>query len=110
MIIGAYTTGLALSRTDIAPVVQERLRGLYKFFVPVFFAVMGMSVNVGELFSRDVLIFGAIYTVFGIASKLLGCGGPALLLGFNARGAFRIGAGMIPRGEVALIIAGIGLS
>ena len=110
MIIGAYTTGLALSRTDIAGVIQERIRGLYKFFVPVFFAVMGMSVNVGELLNRDVLIFGAIYTLIGVAAKLLGCGLPALALGFNTKGALRIGSGMIPRGEVALIIAGIGLS
>ena len=110
MIIGAYTTGLALSRTDIAPVIQERIRGLYKFFVPVFFAVMGMSVNVSQLLNREVLIFGAIYTIVGVIAKLLGCGGPALALGFNAKGAFRIGAGMIPRGEVALIIAGIGLA
>nr|MCR5607396.1 cation:proton antiporter [Treponema sp.] len=110
MIIGAYTTGLALSGTDIAPVIQERIHGLYKFFVPVFFAVMGMSVNLSKLFDQEVLIFGAIYTVFGVASKILGCGLPALGLGFNLRGAFRIGAGMVPRGEVALIIAGIGLT
>lgn len=110
MIIGAYTTGLALSGTDIAPVIQERIHGLYKFFVPVFFAVMGMSVNLRQLCSADVLIFGAIYTAIGVVSKIIGCGGPALCLGFNTKGAFRIGAGMIPRGEVALIIAGIGLT
>lgn len=110
MIIGAYTTGLALSSTDIAPVIEERIRGLYKFFVPVFFAVMGMSVDVTQLFDKDVLFFGFVYTVVAVGSKLLGCGGPALLLGFNAKGGFRIGSGMIPRGEVALIIAGIGLS
>ncbi len=110
MIIGAYTTGLALSRTDIAPVIQERIHALYKFFVPVFFAVMGMSVDVTQLVNPTVLLWGFIYTVAGIASKLIGCGGPALSLGFNMKGAFRIGAGMIPRGEVALIIAGIGLT
>ncbi|MCR5289232.1 MAG: cation:proton antiporter [Treponema sp.] len=110
MIIGAYTTGLALSGTDIAPVIQERIHGLYKFFVPVFFAVMGMSVNVMELTNRSVLIFGAVYTITCVLSKILGCGGPAMGLGFNFRGALRIGAGMVPRGEVALIIAGIGLT
>ena len=110
MIIGSYTAGLALSRTDIAPVIQERIRPLYKFFVPIFFAVMGMSVDVLRLFHADVLLFGALYTAAAVAAKLLGCGGPALALGFNVRGALRIGAGMIPRGEVALIVAGIGLS
>lgn len=110
MIIGAYTTGLALSRTDIAPVIQERLHGLYKFFVPIFFAVTGMSVNVTQLFNREVLICGGIYTLCAVAAKVIGCGGPALALGFNLKGGLRIGTGMIPRGEVALIIAGIGLS
>jgi len=110
MIIGAYIAGLSLSRTDIAIVIQERIRGIYEFFVPVFFAVMGMMVNVKEIVSPPVLIFGAIYTGVAIVSKVIGCGGPALLMGFNGKGALRIGAGMIPRGEVALIIAGIGLA
>ena len=110
MIIGAYTTGLALSGTDIAPVIQERIHSLYKFFVPIFFAVTGMSVDVTKLFSQNVLICGGIYTLIAILAKLVGCGVPALGLGFNLKGGFRIGAGMIPRGEVALIIAGIGLT
>jgi fructose-specific phosphotransferase system IIA component len=110
MIIGAYIAGLSLSKTDIAAVIQERIHGLYEFFVPLFFAVMGMMVNVRELASVQVLLFGAIYTLMAIAAKLIGCGVSALALGFNAKGALRIGTGMVPRGEVALIIAGIGLS
>jgi fructose-specific phosphotransferase system IIA component len=110
MIIGAYVTGLSLSKTDIAAVIQERIHGLYEFFVPLFFAVMGMLVNVGELMSVKVLTFGLIYTVAAVLAKVIGCGLPTLALGFNAKGALRIGTGMIPRGEVALIIAGIGIS
>jgi fructose-specific phosphotransferase system IIA component len=110
MIIGAYVTGLSLSKTDIAAVIQERLHGLYEFFVPIFFAVMGMMVNVREIVSAPVLIFGAIYTLIAIASKVIGCGLPALAMGFNGKGALRIGVGMVPRGEVALIIAVIGLA
>jgi fructose-specific phosphotransferase system IIA component len=110
MIIGAYIAGLSLSKTDIAAVIQDRIHGLYEFFVPVFFAVMGMMVNVKEIIAPPVLIFGAVYTVAAVGAKIIGCGGPALLLGFNVRGALRIGAGMVPRGEVALIIAGIGIA
>jgi Kef-type K+ transport system membrane component KefB/mannitol/fructose-specific phosphotransferase system IIA component (Ntr-type) len=110
LIIGAYIAGLSLSRTDIAAVIQERIRGIYEFFVPVFFAVMGMMVNVKEIVSPQALMFGAVYTGVAVLSKIVGCGGPAMLMGFNARGALRIGAGMVPRGEVALIIAGIGLA
>ncbi|HKL84984.1 MAG TPA: PTS sugar transporter subunit IIA, partial [Treponemataceae bacterium] len=110
MIIGAYVTGLSLSKTDIAAVIQERIHGLYEFFVPLFFAVMGMLVNVGALMSTEVLIFGLIYTTVAILTKILGCGLPTLGLGFNVKGALRVGMGMIPRGEVALIIAGIGMT
>jgi fructose-specific phosphotransferase system IIA component len=110
MIIGAYVAGLSLSKTDIAAVIQERLHGLYDFFVPLFFAVMGMMVNVRDIISPPVLLFGLVYTVLAVAAKVLGCGGSSLLLGFNLRGALRIGTGMVPRGEVALIIAGIGLA
>ncbi|MCR5724608.1 MAG: cation:proton antiporter [Treponema sp.] len=110
MIIGAYVTGLSLSGTDIANVVQERMYGLYEFFVPLFFAVMGMMVNVRALFSAEVLGFGLCYTVLAVVSKVMGCGIPTLAMGFNLRGALRIGSGMVPRGEVALIIAGIGLT
>ncbi len=110
MIIGAYIAGLSLSKTDIATIIQERIHGLYEFFVPLFFAVMGMLVNVSELFNTEVLVFGGLYTLLAIVTKMLGAGLPALGLGFNAKGAFRIGSGMVPRGEVALIVAGIGLA
>jgi Kef-type K+ transport system membrane component KefB/mannitol/fructose-specific phosphotransferase system IIA component (Ntr-type) len=110
MIIGAYIAGLSLSRTDIAAVIQDRIHGIYEFFVPVFFAVMGMMVNVREILTSRVLLFGAVYTLAAIVAKVAGCGGPALLMGFNKRGALRIGAGMVPRGEVALIVAGIGIA
>ncbi|MCL2758624.1 MAG: cation:proton antiporter [Treponema sp.] len=110
LIMGAYIAGLSLSKTDIAAVIQERIRPLYVFFVPMFFAVMGMMVNVKEIISPSVLIFGAIYTLAVILAKIIGAGGPALLLGFNRIGALRIGTGMIPRGEGALITCGIGLA
>ena len=110
LIIGAYVMGLALSRTDIRHLIQENLQSIYTFFVPIFFCVMGMLVDLSQLASRDVLVFGAIYTALSILAKILGCALPAYFCGFNAVGALRIGSGMIPRGEVALIIAGMGLS
>ena len=110
MIIGAYVMGLALSRTDLKHVVQETLTPVYTFLVPVFFCVMGMMVDVSALCSKPVLAFGAIYTAFAVAAKVAGCMVPSMFCGFNLLGGLRIGAGMIPRGEVALIIAGLGLS
>ncbi len=108
MIIGAYVMGLALSRTDISHMIREKLHPVYAFMVPVFFAVMGMMVNIRMMASRSVLVFGLVYTFVAVVAKLLGCGLPALLCNFNLRGAVRVGVGMVPRGEVALIVAGIG--
>jgi Kef-type K+ transport system membrane component KefB len=108
MIIGAYIAGLSFSRTDVAHEIQERVQGLYGFLVPIFFCVMGMMVNFTAVLG--VFWFGLAFTLLGMAGKILGCGLPALFAGFNIRGAFRIGTGMMPRGEVTLIVAGIGLS
>ena len=58
----------------------------------------------------SAVIFAIVLTVFAIISKLVGAGVPALFVGFNRTGATRIALGMLPRGEVALIIAGIGLT
>ncbi|HEQ60012.1 MAG TPA: cation:proton antiporter, partial [Firmicutes bacterium] len=60
MIIGAYIMGLSLSRTDLANVIQDQLSSLYRFFVPIFFCVMGMLVNFQEMGSTRVLVFGLI--------------------------------------------------
>ena len=110
MIIGAYVMGLSLARSDINQVIREQLHPIYAFMVPVFFTVMGMLVDLSLLLSVEVLLFGVVYALVADLAKIVGCGGPALLLNFNLRGALRIGFGMLPRGEVTLIIAGIGLS
>ena len=110
MIIGAYVMGLALSRTDLKHSIQETLTPVYTFLVPVFFCVMGMMVDISALCSKPVIYFGLIYTVLAVAAKVIGCMVPSLFCGFTLAGSLRIGAGMVPRGEVALIIAGLGLS
>lgn len=110
LIIGAYVMGLALSRTDIKHMIEEQLQSVYTFFVPIFFCVMGMMVDMNALCSKPVLVFGGIYTVLAILAKQLGCALPCFICGFNLKGSLRVGAGMIARGEVALIVAGIGLS
>jgi len=110
MIIGAYVMGLALSRTDLKHPIQEMLTPVYTFLVPIFFCSMGMMVDISALCSKPVLIFGGIYTVLAVVAKIIGCMVPSMCCGFNLLGGLRIGAGMVPRGEVALIIAGLGLS
>ena len=110
MIIGAYVMGLSLSRTDLSFVIQEKIHPLHEFFVPVFFCVMGMLVDIHEFMKPEVLMAGVLFSVIGIVSKIIGCGVPSLFMNFNLLGAARIGVGMVPRGEVALIMAGIGIA
>lgn len=108
MIIGAYLAGILLSVTEIAHEIEERLTWVAHLIVPVFFAVMGMLVDFKAM--STALVFGAVISLFAIVGKIIGCGVPALFSGFNFLGASRIGIGMLPRGEVALIVAGIGLA
>lgn len=108
MIIGAYIMGLSLSRTDLVQVIQKEIEGLHNVLVPVFFATMGMMVNFAAI--APVIKIGLVYALLAIVSKVAGCGLPALFCGFNRHGAIRVGLGMLPRGEVALIVAGIGLT
>jgi Kef-type K+ transport system membrane component KefB len=110
-IIGAYSVGLGLSRTAINRILMEKLEPLNDFFVPIFFASLGMLVNLQAIFaSWEVIVFGLVVTLAAVIGKVIGCGGAALRVGFNARGGYRIGLGMMPRGEVALIVAGIGFA
>ena len=115
MIIGAYTMGLALSSTELKHQVEGPMRSVNNFLVPIFFVVIGMQVDFTAFGTGDTSLsvaigFATVLTLFVVFSKLAGSGLPALLVGFNRRGATRVALGMLPRGEVALIIAGIGLA
>ncbi len=110
-IIGAYSVGLGLSRTRSAGRLLEQIQPIEHFLVPVFFATLGMLANFGAIFADwRIVVAGLAITLIAVLGKVLGCGLAALPGGFNLRGAWRIGVGMTPRGEVALIVAGIGLS
>ncbi|HEY7161738.1 MAG TPA: cation:proton antiporter, partial [Acidobacteriota bacterium] len=74
----------------------------------IFFVLLGMLVNFRSM--QHAILFGILISVVAILGKLIGCGAAGLACGFNFLGATRIGLGMIPRGEVALIIAGYGLT
>ncbi|MCH7641977.1 MAG: cation:proton antiporter [Chloroflexi bacterium] len=108
MIIGAYTMGLALSSTELKHRIEDPMIQIGHFIVPVFFVVIGMQVDLGAM--SGAIYFGIVLSILGIVSKIVGAGLPALAVGFNRRGAWRVALGMLPRGEVALIIAGIGLA
>ncbi len=115
MIIGAYTIGLALSGTKLKHQIEDSIRSVNNLLVPVFFVVIGMQVDFSAFGSGDTslastIVFTVVLVVSAVASKMVGSGVPALFVGFNRSGAYRIALGMLPRGEMGLYIAGIGLA
>lgn len=109
-IIGAYLMGLAFSRTDVADVLEEKIAPVSAFFVPVLYVVMGMLIDFRVLLTPEVLLPGIAFAVLSGGAKIIGAGIPALATGFNRWGALRVGLGTVPRGEIALIIAAVGLA
>ncbi len=108
MIIGAYAMGLSLSNTELAKTLEAPISAVYNALVPIFFVVLGMMVDLTAF--SDAIVFGIVLSILAIFGKVLGSGLPAMAVGFNKIGAVRIGFGMLPRGEVALIIAQVGLA
>ncbi|MEK4010191.1 cation:proton antiporter [Peribacillus sp. FSL M8-0224] len=108
-IIGAFAAGIAISQTEYKKQVEKKLEPIaYTIFVPVFFVSIGLSVSFKGL--SEYVFFIVALSILAILTKLIGAGLGARLTGFNTRSSLVIGAGMVSRGEVALIIATIGLS
>lgn len=106
-IIGSYFAGIAISVTNAKKVIFEKTEAIsYSLFVPVFFTSIGLSASFSGVLENWVLIL--VISLLAIASKLIGCALGAKLKHFTWRESFGIGAAMVSRGEVALIIATIG--
>ncbi len=105
-ITGAYIAGLLLARAmphkPIARDVEVMATG---FFSTLFFVSIGLTVHLRDV--RPAMVIGL--TVLAIATKLVGCGVGALSTGLSKKDSLVVGVGMAPRGEVALIVASIGL-
>lgn len=108
-IIGSFAAGLAISQTSFKEVVEHRVEPItYTLFVPVFFVSIGLNITFDGL--SDQIVFMILLSIVAIITKLIGCGFGAKITGFNTKSSLIIGAGMISRGEVALIIASTGLA
>ena len=108
-IVGAFSVGMAVASTKIIKRIEEYVDKLEIIFAPLFFAIIGAQVNLTGI-NLEVLLLSAIVIVVAIVSKLAGCGLPATIFLRNRSKAMRVGIGMISRGEVGLIVAGIGVS
>ena len=108
-IVGSFSVGMAVASTRIIKRVEEYVDKLEIIFGPLFFAIIGAQVNLTGV-NIEVLILSAIVIIVAIVSKLVGCGLPSLLFLKNKSKAMIVGIGMISRGEVGLIVAGIGVT
>jgi Kef-type K+ transport system membrane component KefB len=107
-IIGAFLAGMIASETRQQHTLEQQTQPLLALLTPFFFVVTGSKIDLHELASGDALWMLLVVTVIAIISKLVGGGLGALSLG--RRGATIVGFGMVPRGEVGVVIASLGLA
>ena len=105
-IIGAFLAGMVIAETRDQHPIEEEVAPLYAFFPPFFFAFIGVQVSLVALSDLDTLALLAGVTVLAIATKFAGAYLGAIRMG--RRDAAFVGVGMVPRGEVGIIVAGIG--
>lgn len=109
-ITGAFLAGLGLSRSHLREEIERGASRLgYGFFVPIFLVDIGLQSNLKDM-PADQWVFAGAIVLVAIVSKVAGAGLGAWLGGFDPRSAGRLGLGMISRGEVGLIVAGIGIN
>jgi monovalent cation:proton antiporter-2 (CPA2) family protein len=107
-IIGAFIAGIALAQTSFKETIERKIEPIaYSLFVPVFFVSIGLKVSFTGILDQLWFIIGV--TLIAVATKFIGSGFGAWLTGFSKLSSVRIGAGMISRGEVALILATLGV-
>jgi Kef-type K+ transport system membrane component KefB len=107
-IIGAFFAGLIFAELPDAPRLRHSMQPIYEFLVPIFFVLIGVKVDLHRLLTLDALPLGLLITLVAILGKLVGCGVAALPL--SKREALTIGIGMVPRGEVGIVVALMGIS
>ena len=108
-ITGAFVAGVILSSLKDSAYIDRKMDvNSYMIFGPVFFVSIGLTTDIKEI-DVAILLFSVFFVLVGLLSKVIGCGIMARLCGFKGKDKFRIGVGMMTRGEVALIVANKGL-
>ncbi len=111
-IIGAFAAGLVLAKTDDRHPIEKEVKPLADFFVPIFFVTIGAAVDVGvfdpfDPARRGTLAVAALLILAAVAGKLAS---GLVVKPTEPRQRLAVGIGMVPRGEVGLVFAGVGLS
>lgn len=108
-IVGAFAVGMALSTTKVFEKVENFIGKIGLIFAPLFFAIIGAQVDLRAVDINILMLSGAVIAV-AVATKLFGCGLPAMFFLKSKAQGLRVGIGMISRGEVGLIVAGVGVT
>ncbi|MFZ8907769.1 MAG: cation:proton antiporter [Nitrosopumilaceae archaeon] len=108
-IVGAFAVGMALSTSKVFEKIETYIGKIGLIFAPLFFAIIGAQVDLRAV-NLEVLILSGIIIVVAIVTKLFGCGVPAMMFLKSKSQGMKVGIGMISRGEVGLIVAGVGVT
>jgi len=109
-IVGAFIAGVSFERVELnqSKNFKEGAEYLQIIFASIFFVSLGILADVKAV-TPAILLFLVALTIVAIATKVIGCGLPARMMGLCRKDALIVGFGMAPRGEVAMIVALIGL-
>lgn len=109
-ITGAYCAGIVLCTIKDTEYVEKKIDiSSYMLFGPIFFACIGLKTDLSGV-TVSILGFSICFMIIALLTKVIGCGLAAKICGYNMKDSLRIGAGMMTRGEVALIVAQKGLA
>ena len=106
-IIGAFLAGMALSET-VEPRVVDMTNGVSELLVPFFLAGIGLRFDLSAFTAASTLLLAAVIVVVAVGSKFAACGLAAARMGRTD--GVRVGVGMVPRGEVGMVVAQLGLN
>jgi Kef-type K+ transport system membrane component KefB len=111
-IVGAFAAGMAVASSKSIEKIREYTKKISTIFSPVFFALAGAAFNIQSFITADwsFYVLFIVLVIVAIASKLIGCGLPAFFFLKDKDKAYKVGVGMISRGEVGLIIAGVAIT
>jgi len=106
-IVGAFLAGMALGES-VGERVHTLVRGSAELLIPFFLAGLGLKINLSVLKTPPALALAALVLLAAIVTKMIGCGLGAIRMG--RKDALKVGIGMIPRGEVGMVVAQLGLA
>ena len=108
-IVGAFAVGMALSTTKVFEKIENYAGKIGLIFAPLFFSIIGAQVDLRAV-DLNIIMLSAVVIVIAVVTKLFGCGLPAIFFLKDRKQGMRVGIGMISRGEVGLIVAGVGIT